>query len=176
MLSSSFLFEFLNLIHIWLCQNSFTLLFFSINCLHIFCIHAIFGVRSSLSRIAPENLIKISMSDIAALYPALSSIFLKILYWSLSKILLSIILLPLLIIFTSFISVYLSFSIHPSLCFIRTGAVSSVLFIVFLSCLSIFSYFGVSFLLVCPFLVVLSNITHYWHCTKYEVFHRGCLQ
>ena len=176
MLSSSFFFEFLNLIHISLCQNSFTLVFFSFNCFHIFCIHAIFGVRSFSSQIPPENLTKISISVMATLYSALSSIFLKILYWSLSKILLCIILLPFLIIFTGFTSVYLSFSIHPSLFFIRTGVVGSVSFIVFLSFLSIFFFFGVSSLLVCPFFIVLSNIPHYWHCTKYEVFHWAWLQ
>ena len=55
--------------------------------------------------------------------------------------LLSIILLAFLIIFASFTSL----SIHPFLYFIRTGIIGSVSFIFFLSCLSIFFFYGVSF-------------------------------
>ena len=60
-------------------------------------------------------------------------------FWSLSKMLLSIILLLLLVIFTSFGRLYLSLSIHY-------GVVGSVSFIVFLSCLSILLPFVVPFL------------------------------
>ena len=79
-------------------------------------------------------------------YSVISLILIKKFLWSLSKILLSIILLPLSIIFTSLTSLYLSFSIHHSMCFIRTDVVGSVSFIVFFKCLSIFFSFGMSFL------------------------------
>ena len=170
MLSSSFLFEFLNLIHIWLCQNSFTLVFFSFNCLHIFCIHAIFGVRSSLSRLSPENLTKnFHLWHCSFIFRTVLNLFKDTLLVAFKNFII------LLIIFTSFTSVYLSFSIHPPLCFIRTCVVGSVSFIIFLSCLSIFFFFGVSSPGL-PFFIVLSNILYYWHCTKYEVFHWGCIQ
>ena len=110
------------------------------------CSHGILGLRSSFSQIPTQNFTTLSISDMAPSYSVLSSILLKKLLWSLSKMLLSIILLPHSIIFTSFTRLYLSLSIHTSLCFVRTDVISSVSFSVSLSCLSIFFSFGVSFL------------------------------
>ena len=141
--------------------NFFTLVSFSFNSrtfsiLGVLFTFSILDVWSSLSQITPKNLTNLCIFGMDPSYSVLSSILLKKLFWSLSKLLLSNVLLPLVIIFTSFTHLCLRLSINASLCFIRTGVVGSVSFIVFLNCLTIF------FPLVCPLFVVFSDISHYW--------------